>query len=166
MIFFLLLQPKSYRKMFVENSKGVTQSEIRTFVFLINGQIYWQAANNGATHIFHMVFPYSALFSLVSLWLLYSPEFPRGWGHGPLAGAHGYHDQQNRFDPIFYNKRKVKTVQSYFKTKENRLPTNYILLIVRSCFKTKKDMLPKDSSLLIFQVAKRLYFVNNSDHIS
>ena len=96
------------------------------------------------------------------LWFPYDyfivPNF-QGGGNSPLAGTHGYHDQQNGFDPIIYNKRKVKTVQSYFKTKENRLPKNYILLIVRSCFKTKKDMLPKDCSLLIFQDAKRLYLL-------
>jgi len=35
---FFVAPTKSYRDMFVENSKGATQSQIRTFIFLINCQ--------------------------------------------------------------------------------------------------------------------------------
>ena len=66
---FFLSQPNRIEKMFVENHKGVTQAQISTYILLIKGQNIWQEANNGATHTFSMVFPYSDLFPLVIFFL-------------------------------------------------------------------------------------------------
>ena len=48
----------------------------------------------GQYTFFPMIFPYSALFPLVSLYLIYSPKFPEEEARFPtalpLAGAHAY----------------------------------------------------------------------------
>jgi hypothetical protein len=75
--------------MFVENWLGFTQSQIRTYIFLIMDHYLLMAAKNGATNIFPWFFPILLSF----LWLLYNyfivPNFQAGHAPlPPLVGAH------------------------------------------------------------------------------
>ena len=88
---FFIAPTKSYRKIFMENSEGLPQSQIRTFIFLINGQNYWQAANNGATHFFPWFFPILLSF----LWFPYNYFIVQIYRGGAwslcLPGWHPWH---------------------------------------------------------------------------
>ena len=61
----LFLAPtESYgKKCLWETGKGSFSHKLE----LVRAKIYCQEVNNGATHIFSMVFPYSVLFPLLSL---------------------------------------------------------------------------------------------------
>ena len=73
-----LLQPNHIEKYLWKTGKGSVSHGLEIILFLLVVKIYWQAANNGATHIFSLFSP--ILISV--LWFHYNyfivPNFREG----------------------------------------------------------------------------------------
>jgi len=67
LIFSSVVPAKSYKKRVMDNWKGVTQSQIRTYILLNKSENVFAGSQQWDRIHFSMIFPYSALFSLVSL---------------------------------------------------------------------------------------------------
>ena len=81
---FFIAPTKSYRKIIVENSKGVTQSQITAFIFLNNDQHLLAGSQQwGNAHFFH---GFSSFCSISFVFLTLTLQSRISWGAIPPFG--------------------------------------------------------------------------------